>query len=84
MSKRIILVKDKDLFLELIIKAGYSFRSLAREVECSQTTISLISKGERNPSPKLAINLCHVLKCQFDDIFFIENDYKSNLKKEGI
>lgn len=81
MSKRIILLKDKDLFLELVIKAGYSFRSLARTAECSQTTISLISKGERNPSPKLAINICNVLKCQFDDIFFIEKDYKSNLRR---
>ncbi len=81
MKKNIILLKDKDLFIELITKAGFSFRSLANEVNCSQTTISLIAKGERNPSPKIAINLCKALNINFDQIFFIENDYKSNLKE---
>lgn len=78
MANRSVLVKDLDKFIEEIVKAGLSYRQLAKEANCSQTQISLIAKGERNPSPENAINICKALKCKFDDIFFIKNDYKSN------
>ncbi len=78
MANRTVLVKDKDIFIDYIVKAGFSYRKLAKEAKCSQTQISLIAKGERNPSPENAINICKALKCKFDDIFFISNDYKSN------
>lgn len=78
MANRTVLVKDKDIFIDSIVKAGFSYRKLAKEAKCSQTQISLIVKGERNPSPENAINICKALNCKFDDIFFINNDYKSN------
>lgn len=78
MANRTVLVKDKDLFLEKIVESGFSYRQLAKEAKTSQTTISLIIKGERNPSPGVAVNICRALKCQFSDIFFVNNDYNSN------
>lgn len=78
MANRTVLVKDIDMFVEMIVKSGFSYRQLAKEAKCSQTQISLIVKGERNPSPENAVNICKALKCKFDDIFFINYDYKSN------
>ena len=78
MANRTVLVKDIDMFVEMIVKAGFSYRQLAKEAKCSQTQISLIVKGERNPSPENAVNICKALKCKFDDIFFINYDHKSN------
>jgi transcriptional regulator with XRE-family HTH domain len=77
-ANRSVLVKDLEALIERIVKAGFSYRRLAKESKCSQTQISLILKGERNPSPENAINICKALKCNFDDIFFINNNYKSN------
>lgn len=81
MANRTVVVKDIDLLIEKIVEKGLSYRQLAKKMGTSQTTISLIMKGERNPSPETAINFCKVLECQFDDIFFINNDYKSNQRK---
>ena len=78
MANRTVLLKDANAFREMIVKAGFSYRQLAKEVGCSQTQISLIANGERNPSPETAINICKALKKQFDDIFFIESDFKRN------
>lgn len=78
MANRSIFVKDRDLLIEKIVENGFSYRQLAKEAGISQTTISLILKGERNPSPGNAVNICKILKCQFNDIFFINHDYKSN------
>lgn len=78
MANRSVLVKDIDILVEKIVKAGFSYRQLAKESKCSQTQISLIVKGERNPSPENAVNICKALKCDFDDIFFINNNDKSN------
>lgn len=78
MANRSVIVRDIDVLVEKIVKAGFSYRQLAKESKCSQTQISLIVKGERNPSPENAVNICKALKCDFDDIFFINNNYKSN------
>lgn len=78
MANRSVLVKDIDALTERIIKAGFSYRQLAKNTKCSQTQISLILKGERNPSPENAVNICKALNCKFDDIFFINSNYKSN------
>lgn len=76
-ANRTVYVKDMDAFIEKIVKAGYSYRQLAKEAKTNPTTITLITKGERNPSPEVAINICRALRCQFDDIFFIQNVDKS-------
>lgn len=81
MANRTIYIKDLDAFIERIVTSGFSYRELAKETNTSQTTISLIANGERNPSPQTAINMCKALKCQFDDIFFIKNVDKSKPTK---
>lgn len=78
MANRTVLLKDRQALIDKIVKSGFSYRGLAREAKCSQTQISLILKGERNPSPNNAVNICKALDCDFDDIFFINSNYKSN------
>lgn len=80
MANRTVIVRDEEVLKTAIIKAGFSYRQLAKEVGCSQTQISLILKGERNPSPENAVNICKAINKRFDDIFFINTDYKRNQK----
>lgn len=82
MANKTIYIKDLDAFIERIVTSGLSYRKLAKEAGTSQTTISLIARGERNPSPQTAINICKALGCQFEDIFFIQNVYKSQQNKQ--
>lgn len=77
MANRTVYIKNLDSFVEKIVMAGFSYRQLAKETNTNPTTITLLTKGERNPSPSLAINLCKALNCKFDDIFFINTDDKS-------
>lgn len=81
MANRTVILRDAEEFKDIIIKAGFSFRKLAKEAGCSQTQISLIANGERNPSPETAVNICRALNKGFDAIFFISNDYKRNQEK---
>lgn len=76
MANRSVMVRDEEILKDAIIKSGFSYRQLAKEVGCSQTQISMILKGERNPSPENAVNICKAINKRFDDIFFINNDYK--------
>ncbi len=78
MANRIIILRDADMFRDIITKTGFSYRKLAKEVGCSQTQISLIVNGERNPSAETAVNICRILNRQFDDIFYIKSDFKRN------
>lgn len=79
MANRTVYIKDIDDFIERIVTAGFTYRELARRIKSSPTSITLLTKGERNPSPKLAINICKELNCSFDDIFCIKNVDKSKL-----
>ena len=80
MANRTIYIKDLDKFIEMIVTKGFSYRELARRAHSNPTSITLLTKGERNPSPKLAIDICKALECGFDEIFFIKNVDKSKLK----
>lgn len=72
MANNTIVVKDLDEFMQRIVENGYTYRQLAKLVGVSQTTIGLIVKGERNPSPNIAANICTALNCQFEDIFLLK------------
>lgn len=80
MANRTVVVKDLEYFQNEIIKAGYSYRGLGKEVGCSQTQISNIANGERNPSAETAVNICKALRKTFDELFFINSDYKRKQK----
>ena len=80
MANRTVMVRDEEVLKEAIVKSGFSYRQLAKEIGCSQTQISLILKGERNPSPENAVNICRAIGKSFDAIFFINTDYKRKRK----
>lgn len=71
-ANRTVVIRDINDFISKIVENGFSYRQLAKEAKTNPTTITLLTKGERNPSPELAINLCKALNCKFDDIFFIK------------
>lgn len=77
MANRTVYIKDIDSFIEKIVISGFTYRELAKRANTNPTSISLLTKGERNPSPQLAVNICKALNCNFDDIFFIKNVDKS-------
>ena len=81
MANRTVYIKDIDDFIERIVTAGFTYRELAKRAKTNPTSITLLTKGERNPSPKLAVNICEALNCKFDDIFLIKNVDNSKLKK---
>lgn len=80
MLNRSVVIKNIDEFIERVVTSGLSYRELAKRANSNPTTISLLAKGERNPSPELAVNICKALNCNFDDIFFINNNDKSHQK----
>ncbi len=82
MANRTVYIKDVDNFIEKIVTAGLTYRELAKRAKSNPTSITLLAKGERNPSPKLAVNICKVLNCNFDDIFFINNVDNSKHKNK--
>lgn len=75
MSK--VQLKDRVTFDNAIKEAG-GYTQVASRVGCSQTMLSLIAKGQRNPNPTVAINICAITKRKFDTIFFIDSNDKSN------
>lgn len=77
MANRTVYIKDIDSFIEKIVISGFTYRELAKRANTNPTSISLLTKGERNPSPQLAVNICKALNCNFDDIFFIKGVDKS-------
>lgn len=81
-NKKTILVRDADELEKYITMSGYSIRGFAKEIPCSQSAVSLILKGERNPSPKMANRFCEILSKPFEKIFFIHDDYKSNQRRK--
>lgn len=80
MANRTVVLKDVNVFISKIVEKGFSYRQLAKKANTNPTTISLLTKGERNPSPDLAVNICKALECQFEDIFFIKGVYNSKQK----
>ena len=80
MANRTVYIKDIDNFIERIVTAGFTYRELAKRAKSNPTSITLLTKGERNPSPKLAVNICKALNCKFDDIFFIRTVHKKTTK----
>ena len=80
MANRTVYIKELDVFIEKIVTAGFTYRELARRAKSNPTSITLLAKGERNPSPKLAVNICKALNCDFDDLFYIKKVDNSKQK----
>lgn len=78
----IIVIKNVEKLIKEIITQGFSYRTLAKTTGYSQTQISMILSGERNPSAKLANALCETLKIKFDDFFYINRLQKKSKSKK--
>ncbi|MNT63065.1 Helix-turn-helix domain protein [compost metagenome] len=73
--------KDPKAFQRVLMSKGYSQRGFASYADISGPYMSQIIKGKRNPSPNMAKKICDTLDLKFDDIFFIDNGYKSKQNK---
>ena len=72
-----IKLKDTNKFKKILLIKGYSQRGFGRELGISEPYANQIANGTRNPGPKIANRIIELLSCEFDDIFFIDEDSKS-------
>ncbi len=56
------------------VKLGINQQQLGSLVHVSRQTISLIERGDYNPSISLALRLADVFKCKVEDIFYLEEN----------
>lgn len=56
----------------------YTQKQLAHIVGITRQTVSLIEKGEYNPSLKLCLHICYALNKTLDDLFWIDKEEKDN------
>jgi DNA-binding XRE family transcriptional regulator len=61
---------NSDKLQEVRVKAGMTQTELAKKAGCSHRSISAMEAGGRNPSPRLAKKIVHILKVEWGDIFF--------------
>lgn len=52
--------------------AGFTQQQLAEKVGITRQTVSLIEKGQYNPSLKLCLQICYQLNSTLDELFWIE------------
>jgi DNA-binding XRE family transcriptional regulator len=69
----IIKVKTERLN-ELMIRKGFTKRSLARNAKIGHATTIQVCNGERNPSPPVAKKIIDELEVEFDEVFTIEKE----------
>jgi len=78
-----IQIRDLDNFNRLLIKRGFSKREFGRKANMSEPYAQQISLGQRNPSPRMAKQICDALGVEFDDIFFITDACNSEQTPTG-
>ena len=49
-------------------------QQLAEKVQVTRQTISLIEKGQYNPSLKLCLQICYALHTTLDELFWIDKE----------
>lgn len=54
--------------------AGLTQRQVAQAVGITRQTLSLIEKGEYNPSLKLCLGLCDALQTTLDTVFWVAKE----------
>lgn len=78
-----VQIKDLENFNRLLIKKGLSKREFGRKANMSEPYAQQISLGQRNPSPRMAKQICDALGVEFDDIFFITDACNSGQTPTG-
>ena len=64
----------KNKVKELRFQQAMKQQELAEKVGATRQTISLIEKGEYNPSLKLCLAICYALDKTLDEVFWIGED----------
>ncbi len=54
------------------VKLGINQQQLGMLVQVSRQTISLIERGDYNPSISLVLKLAKVFECKVEDLFYLE------------
>lgn len=79
--EKLIVLKSRSEFNEIIAKRGFSKRAFARESGMSEATFIQISNGKQSPRPDTAKKICDTLLLNFDDIFTIEERSNKKIKR---
>lgn len=56
------------------VQVDLTQQQLAEEVGVTRQTISLIEKGDYNPSLKLCLEICYAVDQTLDELFWIEKE----------
>ena len=63
---------------QLIIKMGYSQGGFGKAAGISRGYANQVLRGDRKPTPGIAKKISDALEKDFDELFFIEDGYKSD------
>lgn len=80
----IIVIKEEYLLLknklaEFRKEKNINQTDLGKRIGVSRQTISLIERGDYNPSVMVALSLAKVFSVNVEDIFSLEDDYEKAL-----
>jgi transcriptional regulator with XRE-family HTH domain len=73
-----IRLRDVTDFKKRLLLKGVSQRGFGRAINVSESYAAQIANGSRNPGPEIAKKIVDFLEVNFDDIFYIVDDYKSD------
>lgn len=81
---KILVIKEEDLLLknklaEFRKEKNINQTDLGKRIGVSRQTISLIERGDYNPSVMVALSLAKVFSVNVEDIFSLEDDYEKAL-----
>lgn len=81
---KILVIKEGDLLLknklaEFRKEKNINQTDLGKRIGVSRQTISLIERGDYNPSVMVALSLAKVFSVNVEDIFSLEDDYEKAL-----
>lgn len=57
------------------VEVNLSQQQLADKIGVTRQTISLIEKGNYNPTLKLCLEICYVVNKTLDEVFWVHKEY---------
>jgi len=64
------------------VQKDYTQQELAEKVGVTRQTISLIEKGEYNPTLKLCLNICYAVDKGLDEVFWVDKERDEENEKD--
>lgn len=64
------------------VQKDYTQQELAEIVGITRQTISLIEKGEYNPTLKLCLNICYAVDKGLDEVFWVDKEEAEENEKD--